>query len=186
MHTEKKQSLQTLDLVYIAFAAVLIAVCSWISIPAHVPFTLQTFAVCCVLSLLGGKNGTFAILLYILLGAIGIPVFSGFGGGLGFLLGNTGGYIVGFILIGLVYWLIISRTGKKLWAEILAMVAGLILCYALGTAWFMVVYARTKGAVSLGVVLGWCVFPFILPDLVKMGLAILLSRRVSPMLKKSA
>ena len=69
------------DLTYISLAAVLIAACSWISVPLTVPFTLQTFAVFCVLELLGGKRGTAAIGLYILLGAVGVPVFAGFTGG---------------------------------------------------------------------------------------------------------
>ena len=71
------------DLAYIAVCAVLMAVCSWISIPAAVPFTLQTFAVFCSLGVIGGKRGTFAIVVYLLLGALGVPVFAGFGGGIG-------------------------------------------------------------------------------------------------------
>lgn len=72
--------------------AVLIAICSWISIPMTVPFTLQTFAVFLAVGVLGGKRGSLAVLIYILLGAVGIPVFAGFSGGIGVLLGNTGGY----------------------------------------------------------------------------------------------
>lgn len=183
MAIRNKQAFQTLDLAYMAIGAVLIAVCSWISIPASVPFTLQTFAVFFVLSILGGKRGTVSVLLYILLGAIGIPVFAGFSGGIGVIMGSTGGYIVGFILMGLVYWVIVKLLGKRLWVEIVAMLAGLALCYALGTAWFMAVYARQNGAVSLATVLAWCVIPFIIPDLIKLGLAIVLSRRLAPVLK---
>lgn len=183
MRAKSKQAFQTLDLAYMAMGAVLIAVCSWISIPSSVPFTLQTFAVFLVLSLLGGRRGTVSVLLYILLGAIGIPVFAGFSGGVGVLLGSTGGYILGFILMGLAYWLIIRLLGKRLWVEILAMLAGLFLCYAMGTAWFMRVYARQNGAVTLATVLAWCVIPFILPDLLKLALAILLSRRLAPALR---
>lgn len=174
---------RTIDLVYMALGAVLIAVCSWISIPATIPFTMQTFAVFFVLSLLGGKRGTMAIIVYVLLGAVGIPVFSQFTAGIGVLLGNTGGYIIGFVFAGLVYRIIISRSGKKLWTEILAMVIGLAVVYAFGTAWFMIVYTRANGAVGLAAVLGWCVIPFIIPDLVKLGLAVTLARRLSPVLK---
>ena len=63
------------------------------------------------------------------------------------------------------------------------MLIGLILCYAMGTAWFMVVFSRQNGAVSLATVLAWCVIPFIIPDLIKLALAILLSKRLSPVLK---
>ena len=104
MNTEKRK-LTTMDLTCIAVCTVLIAVCSWISIPSVVPFTLQTFAVFCVLELLGGKRGTLAIVVYILLAALGLPVLHGFSGGPGAVLGTTGGYLLGFILIGLVYWL---------------------------------------------------------------------------------
>ncbi|MGM9601111.1 MAG: biotin transporter BioY [Faecousia sp.] len=185
MNNEKeiKQNFRTVDLVYIALGAVLIAVCSWISIPTTVPFTMQTFAVFFVLSALGGKRGTVAIVVYVLLGAVGIPVFAQFTSGIGILLGNTGGYIVGFVFMGLVYWLIVHFLGKKLWVEILAMVIGLAVCYAFGTAWFMVVYTRANEAVGLATVLAWCVIPFIIPDLMKLGLALTLARRLSPVLK---
>ena len=86
---------KTYDMVYIAVFAVLIAICSWISIPMTVPFTLQTFGVFMAVGVLGGKRGSLAVLIYILLGAIGVPVFSGFTGGIGVILNSTGGYIAG-------------------------------------------------------------------------------------------
>ena len=171
------------ELTYTAIAAALIAVCSWISIPAAVPFTMQTFGVFFALSLLGGKCGTLAVLVYVLLGAAGLPVFAGFSSGAGVLLGSTGGYILGFLLSGLAYGLTVKALGKNTLAEILGMTAGLIFCYASGTAWFMLVYARDNGPVGLGMVLSWCVVPFILPDLAKMALAIYLAARIRPALK---
>lgn len=175
---------RTRDLVYIALFAVLMAVCSWISIPIlQVPYTLQTFAVFLAVGVLGGKRGTLAVLVYILLGAVGVPVFSGFTGGLGILLGNTGGYIIGFLFTALLMWLMEALLGKKFWVLAVSMVLGLIVCYAFGTAWFMVVYARNAGAVGLGTALGWCVIPYIIPDLVKIALALLLSRRLGKILK---
>ena len=86
----------TRDLCFCAIGAALIAVCAWISIPADVPFTLQTFAIFTVCGLLGGKRGTVSVLVYLLLGAVGAPVFAGFRGGFASLLGTTGGYLVGF------------------------------------------------------------------------------------------
>ena len=88
----------TRDLCFCAIGAALIAVCAWISIPADVPFTLQTFAIFAVCGLLGGKRGTVSVLVYLLLGAVGAPVFAGFRGGFASLIGTTGGYLVGFIL----------------------------------------------------------------------------------------
>ena len=87
-------SVTTRDMVYCAMFAVLIAVCSWISIPATVPFTLQTFGIFVTVGILGGKRGSVSVLIYLLLGAVGIPVFAGFKGGIGALLGTTGGYII--------------------------------------------------------------------------------------------
>ena len=139
---EMKKNFRTVDLSYIALGAVLITICSWISIPTTVPFTMQTFAVFFVLSILGGKRGTVAIIVYVLLGVVGVPVFAQFTSGIGILLGNTGGYIVGFILMGLFYALIVHFFRKKLWVEILAMFIGLVVCYSFGTVWFMIVYAQ--------------------------------------------
>lgn len=183
-HTkETKKHFRTIDLAYMALGAVLIAVCSWISIPTTVPFTMQTFAVFFVLSALGGKRGTVAIIVYILLGAVGVPVFAQFTSGIGILLGNTGGYIVGFVFMGLVYWLIVYFLGRKAWVKILALVIGLAVCYTFGTVWFMIVYTQANGAVGLAMVLAWCVIPFIIPDLMKLGLALALARRLCPVLK---
>lgn len=174
-----KNRSKTYDTVYIAIFAVLIAICSWISIPMTVPFTPQTFGVFLAVGILGGKRGTLSVLVYILLGTIGIPVFSGFTGGIGVLLGTTGGYILGFLGSALVMWGLEKVIGRKTWALAVQMVTGLLVCYAFGTAWFMVVYAKNSGAVGLGTVLGWCVIPFIIPDLIKIACALMLSKRLS-------
>lgn len=177
--TEAKTHSKTYDLVYIALFTVLIAICAWISVPTTVPFTLQTFGIFLTVGLLGGKRGSMAVLVYILLGAAGIPVFSGFTGGIGRLLGNTGGYIVGFLASALVMWALEKVMGRKTWALAVQMVLGLIACYAIGTVWFMVVYSGTSGTVGLMTVLGWCVIPFIIPDLIKIALALVLTKRLS-------
>ena len=163
---------------YIAVFAVIMAICSWISIPAQVPFTLQTFAVFLAFGVLGGKRGTMAVLVYILLGAVGIPVFAGFTGGIGVLMGNTGGYILGFLGSALVMWALEKLPGKRSVIQIFFMIAGLLVCYTFGTLWFMTVYAGTTGKVGLVTVLGWCVIPFIIPDLIKIGLAYMLAGRI--------
>ena len=166
---------RTYDVAYIGIFTALIAICSWISIPAAIPFSLQTFAVFLAVSVLGGKRGTLAVVVYVLMGAIGIPVFAEFTGGIGIILRNTGGYIVGFIFSALSMWLMESLFGRKLWVQGIAMVLGLIVCYAFGTAWFMCVYMRDTGAVGMTTVLGWCVIPFIIPDALKIVLALTLS-----------
>ncbi len=170
--------LKTKDLALCALFAALIAVCAWISIPATVPFTLQTFAIFAALGLLGGKRGTVAVAVYLLLGAIGVPVFAGFQGGIGALLGTTGGYLLGFLLSALIVWGMEARFGSKTGVFLLSAVLGMLVCYAFGTAWYLVVYARTKGAISLATALGWCVVPFLIPDAVKIALAVLLRGRL--------
>ena len=176
-------SVTTRDMVYCAMFAVLIAVCSWISIPATVPFTLQTFGIFVTVGILGGKRGSMSVLIYLLLGAVGIPVFAGFKGGIGALLGTTGGYIIGFLFSALIMWGMEVLLGKKLWVLAVSMVLGLLACYAFGTIWFMVVYARTSGAIGLMTALGWCVFPFILPDVIKIALALVLSKRLAKLIR---
>lgn len=173
------------DMALISLFSALIAVCSWITIPAAVPFTMQTFGVFLALGVLGGKRGTIAVLVYILLGAVGLPVFSGFKGGVSALLGNTGGYIAGFIISALVMWLFEHLFGQRPVFQIAGMALGLFLLYAFGTAWFMLVYIRENGAVTLTYVLSLCVIPFVIPDALKLSLSYLISRRLKRFLPKS-
>ena len=167
------------DLAYIALMAALMAVCGWITIPfGPVLFTLQTFGVFAALGLLGGRRGTIAVAVYLLLGLIGLPVFAGFSAGVGALLGATGGYLMGFLASALLYWAITAKLGTAPLVMVLAMVLGLIVCYAFGTVWFIQVYTNGGQAATLLGTLGMCVFPYIIPDLVKIALAMLVSKRV--------
>ncbi len=177
-------SKKILNLAYIAMGAALIALCAWITIPiGPVPFTMQTFAVITVAGIFGWKRGTISVLVYIALGALGAPVFSGFKGGLGALAGVTGGYIVGFIFTALIVGLISERT-KKIVPLALGMLVGILCgCYAFGTVWFMVVYTRSTGAIGLISILSKCVFPYILPDIIKIALGILLTKRLHKYIK---
>lgn len=169
--------LSTLDMAYIALMAVLIAVCAWISVPvSEVPFTMQTFGVFCALGLLGGRRGSAAVLVYLLMGVVGLPVFSGFTGGLGRVLGPTGGYMIGFLCAGLVYWLITSVFGTRLWSMALSMAAGCVVYYAFGTAWYVLVYAHGSGSIGVGAALMRCVVPYLIPDAAKLALALVLTR----------
>ena len=178
-----KTKTTTTDIVFISLSAALIAICSWISFPLTVPVTLQTFAVFTAVGLLGLKRGTWAVFVYILLGAIGLPVFANFKGGFGVLIGSTGGYIIGFIFSALVVGIITKIFGKKTLVLIISMIAGLLVCYIFGTAWFMYVYAHKTGAIGLTSVLSLCVFPFIIPDAVKIALAVIVVNRVSKQVK---
>lgn len=168
---------------FAALAAALIAVGAWITVPAAVPFTMQTFAVFCALLLLGGRYGTMAVGVYLLLGAVGVPVFSGFRGGVGVLFSATGGYLLGFLLMALVYWAVTALLGEGLWQRVTALVGGQVLCYAFGTWWFALVYTQEHGAVGAATALGMGVLPFLLPDAVKLVLALVVTARVKKRMK---
>ena len=174
----------TRELALIAMGAALIAVCSWLSVPAAIPFTLQTFTVCLVTAVFGLRMGLWTVAVYLLLGAVGAPVFSGFKGGLGALLGTTGGYLIGFLFTALTVGLAVERFGRRLPVLVGAMALGILLCYAFGTAWFVFVYSRGSGPVGVGTALAWCVLPYLLPDAVKIALAALLTRRLYPILNR--
>ena len=177
--TNTAQKIRTIDMAYIAMFAALIAVCSWLSIPAPVPFTLQTFGIFLAVAVLGGKRGSLAVLVYLLLGAMGAPVFAGFAGGFGVLMGATGGYIIGFLASALLMWLMEQLLGSQSRVLALSALLGLMACYAFGTAWFMVVYARTSGPIGLMAALGKCVIPFLVPDLLKIALALAMHKRLA-------
>lgn len=107
-------------------------------------------------------------------------MFAQFTGGPGILFGATGGYLGGFLLTGLCYRLATARFGESLPVRTAALVLGLGLCYTFGTAWFVAVYSRETGPVTLSAALGWCVVPFLLPDAAKLVLALAVARRVRP------
>lgn len=173
--------IRTIDLTYMGMFVALLAVSAWIVIPATVPFTMQTFAVFATIAMLGMRKGALTIIAYILLGLAGVPVFSGFTGGFGVLAGPTGGYLVGFVFSAIVTGAILKRASRKTPVMFVAMVAGLVVCYIFGTIWFMFLYsgANAIGSVSIWTALTMCVFPYVLPDLVKIALAVFFSKKMS-------
>ena len=138
--------------------------------------TLQTFGIFLTLGLLGGKRGTVTVLVYLLLGAIGVPVFSGFRGGLGALLGTTGGYIFGFMSTSVLYWIMTSIKDTP-HIRLIAMIIGLLLCYGCGSWWYMTRYL-SGSQLTLGLVLLKCVVPYLLPDAIKLALAWILTGKL--------
>ena len=178
-HDNRKSRSAVKDMVFVAMFAALTAVCSLISVPiGEVPVTLQTFAVCLSAAMLGWKRGTLSVLIYILLGVIGIPVFAGMKGGVGVLAGPTGGYIIGFLLTALIIGFAAERWERKALPLTLAMILGVVLCYTVGTVWFLFV---TK--MRLGESLLLCVVPFLLPDAVKIAAAVILSNRLTKVVR---
>ena len=171
------------DLVLIALFAALMALCAWVTVPYAVPFTMQTFGVFLALLLLGGKRGTICMAVYLLLGAVGLPVFSGFHGGVGALVGSTGGYLVGFIVSALLMWALSGFARKSRWTLAASMALSLAACYAFGTAWFVIVSVRAGKAMTVGAALSMCVLPYIVPDAAKLWLACVLARRLKKFVK---
>ena len=167
--------MKTKQLTFSAMCIALIAICSWISIPFTIPFTLPTFGIFFTVRLLGGKYGSFSILAYILLGAVGLPVFSGFNCGFGALFGTTGGYITGFLPASLIAGWRSERRSRRL-VDIIYMTIALIVCYAFGTFWYSLVYVG--GISSIGAALAMCVVPYIIPDALKIALAALMAPRL--------
>lgn len=154
----------------------LLCLCGWICVPlGDGAFTLQTFGLFLTLGLLGGRHGTVVCLVYLLLGAVGLPVFSGFRGGIGILLGPTGGYLLGFLAAAGIYWAVTGSFSSRF--RLLGWILGLAACYAFGAAWYLWVFAP-GGDLALGAVLLQCVVPYLLPDGVKLVLAWALCRRM--------
>lgn len=162
--------MKTRNMVLCALFAAQMAICAWISIPTgSVSFTLQTFSLFFTLSVLGGKLGSVTVLIYLALGAVGLPVFSGFQGGIGALLGPSGGFLLGFMLTSLLYWLTTSLLGSRPCIKITALCIGLLCCYLCGWLW----YCRFA-PVNFFL---WCL-PYLLPDALKLILALFLSKRL--------
>ncbi len=162
---KKKTAARTIS--YIALGAAVIALSALITVPFAIPFTLQSFGVFAVLLLLGGKKGLLAVVGYVALGLVGLPVFSGFQGGVGVLFGPTGGFICGFVVAALIYWLCEAVLGGRPWAKITAVSLGMLACYALGS----LQYCIYVGDIGFFAALSACVLPYILPDALKLFLA---------------
>jgi biotin transport system substrate-specific component len=170
----------------VALMAAFTAVAAQIAIPLEpVPFTLQVLAVVLTGLLLGSRYGALAMAIYLLVGAVGIPVFSGFRGGLGILLGDTGGYLLAYplaaALAGVAAGAVANAPRRRalivgfLWGSL-----ALAVIYALGAAWLMVLAGLSPGAALVAGVL-----PFVVFDLIKVGLANLVAVAVAPAIAAS-
>lgn len=169
-------------MLYIAIFSALIAVSSWISIPSAVPFTMQTFALFFAFMTLGGASGALASAVYIALGIVGLPVFSGFGAGIGAVFGAGGGFIIAFPLSGILYAALERLFGMGRKRKIAYSFISLVLIYACGSLWFSFVYANGTGIIEA---LTLTVLPFLLPDTVKILLAFYASERVGALINNN-
>lgn len=161
-------------MLYAALFAALTAVLSQISIPLYpVPMNLGILGVLLTAGMLGWKYGAISQIVYVLLGMVGAPVFAGFKGGLAVLAGPTGGYIAGYIVMAVITGLIIEKSNGNIFIWIAGMVLGVAVCYALGTAYFMLSTGNTLAQSLL-----LCVVPFILGDILKIAAAVFLIKRL--------
>lgn len=164
-----KKLFTTRELCYIALFAAVIAISAWMAVPAALPFTMQTFAVFAAAGLLSTKCAVAAVITYVALGAAGLPVFTGFAGGIGIFATVNGGFILGFIPAVLICGLLI----KKAFPKILAMCTGLLVCYLFGSAWFCMLNGASFFAALTATVL-----PYLPFDIIKIMLAALTARKL--------
>ena len=179
MRRDRKVRIAVYDVTAIALFSALISVCSLIQVPlGPVPFTLQTFAVFLCIYILGIFKSAAAVAIYIILGLIGVPVFAGFRSGPAAIFGPTGGFLIGFILSCFLSGFLLRRTGGKAVIDILSLSAGLVLIYVCGTLWFLFVYSGSRPEGGLIGALSLTVFPFIIPDTVKIIISVIVGKRL--------
>ena len=165
----KNKLFTTQDTARIAISTVFMIMCSWISIPAPVPFSLQSFGAVMLCLLLGKKQALFSIATYILLGIAGLPVFAGFRNGAAVITGPTGGYIPGFLFLPFIIGRNSVKQDKKKLTTFLLICLGMLAVYTTGTMWYALVFSESRN--GLLPILSLCVFPYIIPDIVKIILA---------------
>ncbi|WP_164914432.1 biotin transporter BioY [Aminipila luticellarii] len=171
---------KTTNMILCAVFAAITGVSAGLMLPlpfTPVPITLSTLAVMLTGALLGGWYGSASMIVYLLLGIFGAPVFSGYTGGFDKLIGPTGGYLAGYILTAFITGIIIEKMNKKnnLYINVLAMALGLSACYVLGTLWYMF-----STGTPLWTALISCVFPFLIGDALKIAVAAVLASKLRP------
>lgn len=178
-NTTTKSTLSKNNTYKLALTAVMTAVICVLapfSLPIGVvPISLTNFAIMLGVFVLGWKRGTISTLLYLLIGLIGVPVFSGFSAGPGKLFGPTGGYLIGFIFLAIISGLFIEKFSDKIYMYVLGMILGTIVLYGFGTAWL-----AYQAHLSYGAALAAGVIPFIIGDAAKIVVVTILG----PILRK--
>ena len=163
------QKIRTKQMVLIALMTAVTCVLGPLSIPlpfSPVPISLTNFAIFLAIFVLGMKSGTISFIIYLLLGAIGVPVFSSFRGGLQVLAGPTGGYLIGFIFLALIMGFALDHFDRKLVPTIIGMIIGMAVCYAFGTVWLAKLLSLSfKEGLMMGVI------PYLAGDVAKIIIA---------------
>lgn len=165
----KDKRMTTYQLAVTALMAAVMCVLGPLSVPiGEVPISLTNLVICFAVWLLGAKFGTLSVLVYLLLGAVGLPVFSAYSGGLAKLAGPTGGYLIGFLPMAFIGGWVIEKTKGQPVLSGLGLVLGIAVSYLFGTAWFVF-----QMGCELSYALAICVYPFIAFDLVKVVITVL-------------
>lgn len=163
------QKIKTKQMVLIALMTAVTCVLGPLSIPlpfSPVPISLTNFAIFLAIFVLRMKNGTISFIIYLLLGAVGVPVFSSFRGGLQVLAGPTGGYLIGFIFLALIMGFALDHFDRKLVPTIIGMIIGMAVCYAFGTVWLAKLLSLSfKEGLMMGVI------PYLAGDVAKIIIA---------------
>ena len=163
------QKIRTKQMVLIALMTAVTCVLGPLSIPlpfSPVPISLTNFAIFLAIFILGMKNGRISFIIYLLLGAVGVPVFSSFRGGLQVLAGPTGGYLIGFIFLALIMGFALDHFDRKLVPTIIGMIIGMAVCYAFGTVWLAKLLSLSfKEGLMMGVI------PYLAGDAAKIIIA---------------
>ena len=151
------QKIRTKQMVLIALMTAVTCVLGPLSIPlpfSPVPISLTNFAIFLAIFVLGMKSGTISFIIYLLLGAVGVPVFSSFRGGFQVLAGPTGGYLIGFIFLALIMGFALEHFDRKLVPTIIGMIIGMAVCYAFGTVWLAKLLSLSfKEGLMMGVII---------------------------------
>lgn len=178
-----KPNMKVKEIVLIGIMAAVCCVLGPWSIPiGAIPVSLQVVAVCLCSYVLGAKKGTLAVVIYILLGLAGLPVFSGFSGGAAKLLGPTGGYIIGFIFMAFISGFFVERYGSgKIYMQVIGLLSGLAVCYLFGTVWFAAINTKEM---NFSAAFAVCVYPFIPFDLLKLAVCVILGNALRKALSR--
>lgn len=169
----EKRKITTQQMALVAIMTAITCILAPFSLPiGPVPISLTNLVIYFSLYLLGWKLGTLSYVIYLLIGLVGVPVFSGFTAGPAKLFGPTGGYLIGFIPMAIIAGIVIDKFSQR-WIQILGMIVGTAICYAFGTAWFCIQAGYTVSAA-----LAVCVIPFIPADLIKMVIAMIIGPEI--------
>lgn len=156
------------NLTRISFFVAIMIICSYLTVPFAVPFTLQILGVFLAVLILGKNKGSLSILIYLLLGICGVPVFSGMKGGISVFLTPAGGYLVSFLLCGYITGFIFEKTGKAF----LSCLFGLGICYIGAYFWCFILYSVDEIFLTM-------IAPFIIPDIIKISIAVYISSKLN-------